>query len=170
VDAWTVVSQTAEILGTVALTIGKRETVDAWSIVSKAADILGIAACAISVCTLLVTRGIRSSMIAYVERADYRDKIDDRIADLESYRKLLVDRTIQEEKRIFFSRLAGMASDISIEYETILPKYVLRRTKRLKTRARKLAITAVYSNKDIERCISLLGYIIIELKKEKAII
>jgi len=143
-----------------------------WIIISRIADVLGILAFGISVCTLITTRGIRKSMLAHVESSDYRKAIDRQISELEAYRKILIERTTQDVSDVFFNKLAVMLEDIGMAYETILPKNVLKKINGLIEHIRnKLNSTSKNRGKnDIDKCVSLLGYVIVELKKEKEII
>lgn len=151
---------------------GLWKDIDGWLITSRLADILGIVAFAISVCTLIITRGIRKSMLAHIESSDYRKAIDQQISELEAYRTILIERSVQEPHNIFFTKLTVILEDISIAYETILPKRVLKATSRLIELIRnKMNSADGYKNKqNVDKCISLLGYVVAELKKEKEII
>lgn len=148
------------------------ENIDVWLIISKLADILGIVAFVISVCTFITTRGIRKSMLAHVESSDYRKAIDQQINELEAYRIILIERAAQDANDVFFTKLTVVLEDISIAYETILPKRVLKKINDLIELIRNELnpISGYRSKKDVDKCISLLSYIVAELKKEKGII
>ena len=142
---------------------------DRWLILSRAADILGVLAFLISVCTLLVARGIRKSMLAHVESSDYRKQIDQQISELEAYKKILLEENGSDISPKIFTKLAAMLEDIKIAYETILPRPVLRKISNLIEHIRNnLNLTTGHVTKqDIEKCISSLTYVVAELKKEK---
>lgn len=145
---------------------------DRWLILSRAADILGVLAFLISVCTLFVARGIRKSMLAHVESSDYRKQIDQQISELEAYKNILLEENGSDINPKIFTKLAATLEDIKIAYETILPRPVLRRISSLIEHIRNdLNLTAGHASKqDIEKCISSLTYVVVELKKEKEIL
>lgn len=147
-----------------------QEGMDIWSIIAKIADIVGIVSLIISLVTLSVTRGIRKSMLAHVESSDYRKDIDEQINELDACRKLLIEGTSLNDT--FYPKLIAKLDDIRIAYETILPPKVIKQINNLiKLIGGSLSdVPPPHNQKVIRKCISQLGYVIAELKKEKNIL
>lgn len=143
---------------------------DIWNIISKSADLVGFVSLAISIMTWSNTRKIRSSMLAHVETSEYRQAIDEQINDLEAYQQLLVDG--ENLNSNVFLKLMVALRNIGISYETILPVKLTRKITNLNEHIKKSFYDkpAPYNKSDLERCISLLVYVISELKKEKKVI
>lgn len=141
-----------------------------WDVLSKSADIVGFASLGISIGTLVNTRKIRSSMLAHVETSEYRQAIDEQIGDLEVFQELLVEGNGLDSN--FFLQLMVQLRNIGISYETILPSKLTKKINNLNEHIKKSLFNtpSPYSKTDLEKCISMLVYIISELKKEKRVI
>lgn len=149
-----------------------------WDVVSKTADIIGIlvgiSSLIIGVITLRTTTGIKSgirkSKLITAESSDYAREIDEHISDLEAYRKILLDG--KDIPETLFPMLAVKLGDIETAYETILPQKLRKQINSL--------VNSIYSylkpgktrptKQMVVTCVSKLGYIITELKKEKKIL
>lgn len=147
---------------------------DFWQIIAKVADVVGIAfgtiSLVISIVTLINTKKIRSSMLAHVETSEYRQAIDEQVTELETFQSLIVDGDGLNED--IFLRLMVLLRNISIAYETILPTKLIKKIANLNDHIRKSLYTnnEPYNKNDLEKCISMLVYVVTELKKEKKVI
>ena len=141
-----------------------------WGVISKGADIVGFVSLVISVVTFFNTRKIRSSMLAHVETSEYRQAIDNQINELEAFKTLLVEgKGLSSD---VFLKLIVCLRDIGISYETILPTKLTKKIENLSDHIKQKLYDKQepYDKHDLEKCISMLVYVMSELKKEQRVI
>ena len=145
-----------------------------WDVVAKTADVMGIllgsGSMVISVVTLVNTKKIRSEMLSRVEKSEYQQAIDEQVADLEAFRKLLISGQ-GLDSAVFFN-IMGLIKNIRISYEIILPDKLKKKIDNLHEHIEENLYkrTAPYSKDNLAKCLNLLVYVITELKKEKKVL
>ena len=133
------------------------------------ADFAGIISLIISIITLKLASGIRSSMLERIEKKSFEDSAETLIDGLSSYRKMLSkDAEIINDD--FYKNVHDTLIEILDDYRTILPHEIKGKIKRLDKR---ISCYLKKKNKpnDFGRvCSDRLHSIISDLRKERGLL
>lgn len=140
-----------------------------WELLSKFADGIGIISAGIGIFTFGTTLRIRKSLLKHTEKSDYMKDIDNQINKLLSYYEML-----SKDESFYTLDLLDLIvenlTDITILYETILPKKVLGDISKLIDHIRKKCCADITNISAKRECKQKIHSIVTKLRKEKGLL
>ena len=115
---------------------------------------------------MITAIGIKSSLVKQIEKSDYLKDIDNQITELRSYYNTLLKDPILYSENLL-QNIDAILEEISISYETILPKKAVNEIKQTRRLIDERCLTNLEDVKSKQACTRNLNRICIRLKKVK---
>ncbi len=138
-------------------------------ILSFSADIAGIISLLISIATLLLASGIRSSISKQVEKNDYMRDIDDQLIELTASYESLLDGKIAIDDE-FYDLILHKLEVFPIRYERILKSKIVKEINALIDYIECMCKRNPSEKRHRQECASKLHRLILILEKEKKVL
>lgn len=136
---------------------------------STIADVLGILSFLISIPTFFTALGIRKKMMIHVEKTDYLQEIDTQVQNLYSYYDTITKDGVLYNK-IILDKVDVSLDDLIIAYETILPKELVSKMKKLRNHIKNKCMKDLSDKNAKSECARQLHTIASKLAKEKKLL
>ena len=138
-------------------------------VVSYIADFAGIISLVLGIVTLRTTVGIRKNLLIRIEKSDFIQVIDSKIANLNSYHDTMTKDEVFYDENLLY-KIDMDLDDIIIAYGTILPNYITSQIRKLRAHIKDVCLKDLNNKTAMRDCAKMLHSLASKLAKEKKLL